>query len=238
MKMNSMKNILFPAPILSIFLSLLIVACGDDAGGEGDGADTTIVDVNIDHEHPDNTGSDDDDSLIGSGSFQGSDSIVKREEGDDSPDVFDGTIMELAGGSDSWRGEMPRLVAVRTGYHEGYDRIVFEFSGDAMPSWWTEYIDRPAHECGSGEQRFLAGDAWLEVRFNGSAAHTDAGEPTITSRDRTLKLPNMKELALTCDFEATVTWVIGLASPEPYRAIELTNPTRLVIEIRHPSRVK
>jgi len=228
-----MKKHLFPA---SLLLSLLIIACGDETAETGEnGTDTTIVDVDINHDDDDNDNVDDD-SLVGSGSFQGSDSIVQREKGDESPEIFDGTIMELAGGSDSWRGEMPRLVAVRTGYHQGYDRIVFEFSGDAMPSWWTEYIDRPAHECGSGNQRFLAGDAWLQVRFNGTAAHTDAGEPTITSRDRKLKLPNMKELALTCDFEATVTWVIGLASPEPYRAVELQNPTRLVIDVRHPSR--
>jgi hypothetical protein len=225
-----MKNLL-PALLLAFFL----IACGDETAESGDeGADTTVVDVDINNDDVD----DSDDSLVGSGSFQGEDSLVQREVGDKSPEIFEGTIMELAGGGKRYQGEMPILMDVRTGYHEGYDRIVFEFSGQGMPGWQTEYIDKPAHECGSGNQRFLAGDAWLEVRMDGTAAHTDAGEPTITHRNRKLKLPNIKELALTCDFEATVTWVMGLSSPEQYRAVELENPTRLVIDVRHPSNFK
>jgi len=43
----------------------------------------------------------------------------------------------------------------------------------------------------------------------------------------------VKELISTCDFEAEVEWVAGVASPNRYRVLELRNPTRLVVDIKH-----
>ena len=166
---------------------------------------------------------------------EGSVTFESREKGDSSLDRFEGTIMELAGGNRrSDADPLPRLVGVRSGSHEGYDRVVFEYSGTTIPEWSTEYIDRPAHECGSGKQRFLAGDGWLQLHVEGAAAHTDQGEPTVTNRDRTLTLPNLRQLALICDFEGNVTWVLGLEIPTRYRVLELTDPVRIVLDVRHP----
>jgi hypothetical protein len=64
-------------------------------------------------------------------------------------------------------------------------------------------------------------------------AHTDAGQPTITDRDRHLTCRNLKQLVLTCDFEAKVGFVLGLDSKKPYRVVELQNPTRLVIDVKN-----
>ncbi|MBA2378972.1 MAG: hypothetical protein H0V76_05295, partial [Blastocatellia bacterium] len=43
----------------------------------------------------------------------------------------------------------------------------------------------------------------------------------------------VKDLKITCDFEAEVTWVAGVASPNRYRVLELKAPTRLVVDIKH-----
>jgi len=48
-----------------------------------------------------------------------------------------------------------------------------------------------------------------------------------------LNLPVLSELELTCDFEAVVTWVLGVESPNRYRIRELNGPPRLVIDIKH-----
>lgn len=125
------------------------------------------------------------------------------------------------------------LRAVRTAFHDGYDRVVFEFEGERLPGYHIEYIDRPVRQCASGEVVPLAGDAWLRVRMEPAQAHTEAGEPTIAERALTPGLPNLKELKLTCDFEAQVEWVLGLASPNPYRVLELSGPPRLVVDVRH-----
>jgi hypothetical protein len=122
---------------------------------------------------------------------------------------------------------------VRSARHEGYDRVVFEFDGSELPTYHIEYIDKPVRGCGSGDVVPFAGDGWLEVRFSDSQAHTPEGQPTIKDRSRSPNLPIVKDLKITCDFEAEVTWVMGVSSPNRYRVIELSNPTRLVIDIKH-----
>jgi len=125
------------------------------------------------------------------------------------------------------------MSAVRSARHGNYDRVVFEFRGTELPTYHIEYIDKPVNACGSGNVVPLAGDAWLEIRFTDAYAHTPEGQPTISDRERTPGLPVIKEMKLTCDFEAEVTWVLGAASPNRYRVIELKNPTRLAVDIKH-----
>lgn len=125
------------------------------------------------------------------------------------------------------------MTRVRAARHEDYDRAVFEFEGDSVPGYHIEYIDRPVRKCGSGDVVELMGDGWLEIRMQPARAHTEAGEATITERARLYDLPVLKEMELTCDFEAVTTWVLGVSSPNRYRVMELSSPARLVVDIRH-----
>ncbi len=125
------------------------------------------------------------------------------------------------------------LKAISTGRHEGFDRIVFEFAGDDIPGYHLEYIDKPVRSCGSGDVVPLAGDGWLQVRFEPARAHTDEGKPTLGSRELVPKLPNLLELKSTCDFEGQVEWVAGVGSPNGFRVLELENPSRFVVDIKH-----
>jgi len=124
------------------------------------------------------------------------------------------------------------LVSVRTGTHAGFDRIVFEFDA-RVPGYHIEYIDRPVRKCGSGDVTQVAGDSWLEVRLSPVNAHTEEGRPTVAERERMPNLQLLSELELTCDFEAVVTWVFGLESPNRYQVRELDSPSRLVIDVQH-----
>ena len=125
------------------------------------------------------------------------------------------------------------LGKIRTGRHESFDRVVFEFRGSTVPGYHVEYIDRPVRACGSGDVVKVAGDGWLSVRLTPAQAHTDAGKPTIGYRERRLRLPVLRELQSTCDFEGEVEWVLGVSSPNRYRVMELSNPARLVIDLKH-----
>lgn len=125
------------------------------------------------------------------------------------------------------------LKEVRTAQHENYDRVVFEFAGAEMPSYHIEYVDKPVRACGSGKVVSLAGDGWLGIRFNPANAHTEEGKPTIEKREQPPNFKIIKEMKLTCDFEAEVEWVLGVASPNKYRVLELKNPTRMSIDIKH-----
>ena len=126
-----------------------------------------------------------------------------------------------------------QLSAVRAAKQEGFDRVVIEFAGDALPGYHLEYVDRPLIRCGSGDPTEVAGQGWLQVRLTGARAHTEAGQPTVAPRERKLALPLLRELEQTCDFEGEVTWVLGLQKPNRFRVLELKSPTRLVVDVRH-----
>lgn len=145
--------------------------------------------------------------------FEGTDSITDKKN----PNVKESAIM-----SD-----------VRSASHDGYDRVVFEFLGDELPSYHIEYIGKPVTACGSGKTIDLAGNGRLEIRFTTAQAHAPEGDATIKDRERSPNLPAVKELKLTCDFEGEVTWVAGVSSPNSYRVTELKKPTRLAVDIKN-----
>jgi hypothetical protein len=124
------------------------------------------------------------------------------------------------------------LHAVRAATAAGYDRVVFEFR-DGVPGFHLEYVDHPIRDCGAGDVKPVEGQGWLEARFFPASAHTEAGQPTVAERELLPRLPIVREIERTCDFEAVVTWVVGTASPNRYRAFELRDPPRLVIDIDH-----
>ncbi|WP_412061547.1 hypothetical protein [Rubrivirga sp. IMCC45206] len=158
----------------------------------------------------------------------------------DPPSLVAGPLRELPG---DWtvrttdvaaqREGMATLLTVRTGAHDGFDRVVFTFDGDALPAVHLEYVDRPVRACGSGEPVRLEGEGWLAVRVEPAQAHTEAGKATVPDRRQAPAFPALREWALTCDFEADVTLVLGLAAPLGYRAAVLHAPLRLVVDVRH-----
>lgn len=130
---------------------------------------------------------------------------------------------------------VPRPVTlrdVRVGVNQGFDRVVLEFLGSGVPGYRVEYVDRPVHQCGSGDPTPVAGDAWLAITLRGTQAHNDQGQATVQQRERRLQMPIVKELEFTCDFEGVVELVLGVSRPNRYRITELQNPTRLIIDIQ------
>ena len=121
---------------------------------------------------------------------------------------------------------------VRAASQEGFDRVVFEFEGSAVPGYRVGYVDS-AVQCGSGETVEVAGAALLQVRLDPAQAHTEAGEATVRERERRPALPVLQEMESVCDFEADVTWVLGLAARNRFRVQELAGPARLVVDVEH-----
>ncbi|MBJ6760285.1 hypothetical protein JGU66_05890 [Myxococcaceae bacterium JPH2] len=133
------------------------------------------------------------------------------------------------------RREQPQatLVSVRTGPHEDYDRVVFEFEGSQLPGYQVAYAKEPAVQCGSGDAVKVEGQGPLEVRFIPARAHTSEGKATVSERTLKPALPMVRELVRTCDFEAEVTWLLGTARPTTYRVLELKDPSRIVVDVKH-----
>lgn len=131
------------------------------------------------------------------------------------------------------RDEHAVLIDVREASHDGFDRIVMDFGTGAVPGYHVEYVRLPVTQCGSGEEVELPGTGFLSVRLQPAAAHNEEGQATVSQRDRRFEFPVLLRLVATCDFEADVTWVAALRTPNPFRVFELESPNRLVIDIRH-----
>jgi hypothetical protein len=162
-------------------------------------------------------------------SFALEDASVASPSEDSPVDDFSGTV----GITELKHDERVRtLQRVRLGKHPLYDRAVFEFEV-GLPGYKLEYIDQPVRQCGSGEVVAMPGDAWLAIRFFPAAAHTKDGKPTLEARELQASLTNLLELKQTCDFEAVVTWVLAVSSPEHYQVFELSDPPRVVVDVHH-----
>ena len=124
----------------------------------------------------------------------------------------------------------PTLVDVRAGRHPGFDRVVFEFRGGAVPRHRIGYVAQLVQD-GSGKPVAVAGAADLEIVFHGANAHDDGGTPTVSPRRFPTGLPAVKEVAQTGDFEAVVGYGIGIDRRRPIKVSALSNPSRLVVDV-------
>jgi hypothetical protein len=127
--------------------------------------------------------------------------------------------------------DTPMLVAVRTGSHDGYDRLVLQFRND-LPNWRVNYVDEVTSE--SGETVPLEGAAFLYVDTHPASGHEDTapfretytGPHTLTPR-----YPMLRQVAWVDDFEGHVGFGLGLQRRTGFRVLELREPARLAIDV-------
>lgn len=147
--------------------------------------------------------------------------------GDDSgppiPTTGAGFAVTPTGNGSYGAGELV-LTQLRTGVHEGFDRVVLEWSGSGTPGWSAELTTKATDQA-SGEALPITGPSYLLVTVHGANYEYDRiGRRTTTAGSHPVLWNGV--------FEATGQLVIGLPRPTPYRAWLLTEPTRLVIDIQ------
>lgn len=128
------------------------------------------------------------------------------------------------------------LERVAVGRHEGYDRVVFQFRGDGLPGYRVEYVQPPFQEDGSGNPVTVAGNAFVLVRMepaSGFDLNTGEGEVVYKGPKRVPGASVVQEVVRTGDFEAVLSWVIGLQDKVDFRVLTLSSPSRLVIDFRN-----
>lgn len=123
---------------------------------------------------------------------------------------------------------LAQLVNVRVGQHTGFDRVVFDFEGPLPTEHFVRYVKELRRD-GSGNKVPIAGRAVLQASFQGARMHRD-GQPTAPVR-RAYATKNVNTTVAAGEFEAVVSYGIGLTKREPFRVFTLTNPSRVVIDL-------
>jgi len=153
------------------------------------------------------------------------------------PCTFSGAMEPAKGGGDA---PTRLLTDVRVGSHGCYDRVTFEFrpqqgEADGPVGWKAAYEAGPITEDGSGRPVKMKGAAFLVVTMSAtgadlsqeSAPATYTGPMSIESADTT----RIQQVRRTGDFEAVLTWVIGLDKQRPFQVRTESGPMRVVVDI-------
>jgi hypothetical protein len=129
--------------------------------------------------------------------------------------------------------ETVNIVDVRVGDHDGFDRVVFEFT-DGTPEITLDRASPPFTQDASGLPMEVEGESFLRLTMRGGTKQTEDGTSSYdNSRDFDPGFPVLVDLIESGDFEAQSTWYIGLARDACVSVTLLEDAPRLVIDIQH-----
>ncbi|UYP20115.1 hypothetical protein OED52_06115 [Rhodococcus sp. Z13] len=125
------------------------------------------------------------------------------------------------------------VVEIRTGRHDGFDRVVYELAGEGTPGWRVGYVNEATQQ-GSGNEVAVSGDAVLEVLIDGSTYPFEIGLEPYGGPDPLVAEPGGSVVEVTGSgvFEGVTQSFVGIAERgTPFTVYSLTNPTRVVIDV-------
>jgi hypothetical protein len=124
---------------------------------------------------------------------------------------------------------LPTLISVQARHVGKVDRVTFTFRDGLPDDELLAWVDT-LHRDGSGLPVRVAGTKVLMVVFHGAVAHDQDGA---TVKGRTAyALPNVITSVSAGDFEATVTFGLGVQKRTSYTIKRLHNPDRVVVDVR------
>jgi hypothetical protein len=135
--------------------------------------------------------------------------------------------------------EIALVDRIAVGRHEGYDRVVFQFR-NGLPGYRIEYVDPPLKEDGSGNPVSVQGNAIVLVRMDpASGFDLNTGEGVMVYKGpkrihgSAAGTSVVQELVRTGDFEAVLSWAIGLSDKVDFLVRTATSPARLIVDFRN-----
>jgi hypothetical protein len=149
---------------------------------------------------------------------------------------FDGSTGTITAPADV--AETALLERVAVAGHDGYDRVVFQFR-NGLPGYQVRYVEPPLREDGSGNVVELPGVAFVVIRMepaSGFDLSVPEGELSYTGPRRIPGVDTsvVREVVRTGDFEAVLTWAVGLDARVPVRVTTLDDPARIVVDFQAP----
>jgi hypothetical protein len=129
----------------------------------------------------------------------------------------------------------PTLTGLRAGRHASFDRVVLQLDGP-IPSYYSVRYVPQVRLDGSGNPLRLRGSAFLEVVVR-APTHNQDYQPVLTPTRLRPDFPALREVNAPASFEGQTTAGIGVSSKVGFRVLELTNPTRIAIDLAHPQKI-
>lgn len=129
----------------------------------------------------------------------------------------------------------PTLTNIRTGNNPTFDRVVLDLSAGQVPGTVSYQLTDELTADPSGEVVWLTGQYFINVSAFAAASHDQNGNPTYTGpqKFRTRNLSNVMAVAVTGDFEASLTIGLGVRTRTAVNVFTLTSPNRVVIDVAH-----
>lgn len=123
------------------------------------------------------------------------------------------------------------LIDVRSATHDGYDRVVLEFSGPGTPGWMAQYADEASRQ-GIGGPITVDGAALIDIQVTGSAIPKE-GDPTVAAGPiPTSGTSVVTDIFNDGTFEGVTHLVIGISEQKPFRVFTVADPARVVIDVQ------
>ena len=113
---------------------------------------------------------------------------------------------------------------IRSAIHPGFDRVVFDFAGP-VPAYFVEYVAANQLRNTAGDVVPVSGSHFLQVRFTGTDAMSDA--PFV----RTPNFDGVRQVKRVDNFEGVLVYGVGVREHSPFRVFALTGPSRVVLDI-------
>jgi len=130
---------------------------------------------------------------------------------------------------------IPALVQVSAGHYSGHDTLVFQFRGGVPARYSARYVSKVTADP-SGLPVNVVGSAVLRVTFSPAAGHNANGVATYGPARRTYALPELIQVVRAGDFEAVLSFGVGVATAEPFRMYALPSAGQVVLQIQAPYR--
>jgi hypothetical protein len=122
-------------------------------------------------------------------------------------------------------GSQAVVSSAAAGCHSTYDRFVLRVGSGGKPGYDVRYVSRIIADP-SGNPVSLLGSKRLRIIIRNATAHT-------LPSALTPGCSNLRQVKKAGDFEAVVTYGLGLRRKTGFRVFRLTGPTRIVIDVAH-----
>ena len=127
-----------------------------------------------------------------------------------------------------------QVTNLRTGGHSGFDRVVIDYKGK-KPAVKLSLVNS-LYSCGKGDRLTIPGDRILKIDLTPAQAHNQRGQNVYSGPGRlstsTVNLTTIKSVRMACDFEGHVTWGVGVKTLKSYSVSHLSDPKRIVIDLK------